>query len=250
MIRLHPAPAARLTALCALSDFGKVLAFLNAARSNLPRLSAFEVMWGAHYALNTSILDTAPLAENPAFAVIIEAESDAGPAEAEGFESFLGQMFESGLITDAVLPQSARELRNIWDIREGIGMDDHLPGLVNLDISAPAARLGKLADEARRRLEAALPGIEVFIFGHLGDGNLHICAAQPDHDADFLDQVDAIVYPLTAEAGGSISAEHGLGTLKRDWLPLMRSPAELALMRRIKAAFDPNGIMNPGKFLP
>lgn len=253
VIRLHPLPGGRLTALCALADYPAVLKLLDAARRNLPLLSAFEVMWAAHYAYNAQHLGLNPLAEPPAFAVIIETETDGSPAETDAFESFLEQVFETGIITDAALPQSERELRSIWDIREGISMDSDMPNLVNLDISARPSELGLLADRAQADLEAALPGIRVFTFGHLGDGNLHICAAPADGTeagADFLDRVDAIVYPLVAGAGGSISAEHGIGTLKRDWLHLMRSPAELALMRRIKAAFDPNGIMNPGKLLP
>lgn len=250
VIRLHPLPAGRLTALCGLADFDAVLALLAQARRALPRLSGFEVMWGAHFAFSAGLLNARPLAEMPAFAVILETETDGGPAEAAAFQSLLEQAFEAGTIADATLPQSERETRAIWEIREGIGMDAHLPGLVNLDISAPASRLGRLAETARAGLEAALPGITVLIYGHLGDGNLHITAAQPGFAADFAHRVDAVVYPLVAQAGGSISAEHGIGTHKRDWLHLMRSPAELALMRRIKAGFDPNGIMNPGKLLP
>ena len=251
VIRLHPRPGGRLTALCALADYAAVLQLLDEARRALPRLSAFEVMWQAHYAHNAGHLGVNPLSEPPPFSVILETETDASAAESDAFEGFLERIFEAGLITDAALPQSERELRSIWDIREGISMDADLPGLVNLDISAPASKLGGLADRAQEQLEAAMPGTRVFTFGHLGDGNLHICAAPPPGGAeDFLNRVDAITYRLVAEAGGSISAEHGIGTLKRDWLHLMRSPAELALMRRIKAAFDPNGIMNPGKLLP
>ena len=250
VLRLHPLPAGRLTALCGLSDYASVLALLALARNGLPRLSGFEVMWGAHFAFNADLLGLRPLSGMPGFAVILESETDGSAAEAEHFQSLLEQAFESGIIADATLPQSERETRSIWDIREGLGMDEHLPGLVNLDISAPAAKLGHLAEAARQQLEAALPGIIVLIYGHLGDGNLHITAAQPDHGPDFAHQVDAVVYPLVAAEGGSISAEHGIGTHKRDWLHLMRTPSDLALMRRIKVAFDPNGIMNPGKLLP
>lgn len=250
VVRLHPLPAGRLTALCGLADFAAVLALLALARKGLPRLSAFEVMWGAHFRLNAELLNTRPLAEMPNFAVILETETDDSPAEAGAFESLLEQAFESGIIADAALPKSQQELRRIWEIREGVEMDGQLPGLVNLDISAPASKLGRLAEAARVRLEAALPGINVLIYGHLGDGNLHITAAQPGYGPDFAHQVDAVVYPLVASEGGSISAEHGIGTHKRGWLHLMRTPPELALMRRIKAAFDPNGIMNPGKLLP
>src|SRR5690606_14001321 len=179
VVRLHPLPAGRLTALCGLADFDAVLTLLALARRGLPRLSAFEVMWGAHFAFSANLLNARPLAEMPAFAVILETETDGSEAEAGHFQSLLEQAFEAGTIADAALPQSERELRAIWEIREGLGMDDQLPGLVNLDISAPASRLGRLAETARERLEAALPGITVLIYGHLGDGNLHITAAQP-----------------------------------------------------------------------
>ncbi|MDO5603743.1 MAG: FAD-binding oxidoreductase [Paracoccus sp. (in: a-proteobacteria)] len=250
VIRLHPCPAGRLTALCGLPDFAAVLALMGRARAELPGLSAFEVMWGAHYAFNSEAEGLRLLSAPPPFAVILEAETDTSPREAEAFEALLAHAFEDGIIADAMLPQSERELRQIWTIREGLAMDRLLPGLVNLDISAPPARLGDLAEAARAALIAAMPGVVVLIYGHLGDGNLHITAARPEAGADFVHHVDAVVYPLVAAAGGSISAEHGIGLLKRDWLHLMRRPEELTLMRAIKSAFDPNGIMNPGKLIP
>lgn len=249
VFKLQPLPAGRLTALCGLADYASVLQFLALARKDLPRLSAFEVMWGDHFRFNSEAESLRLLEQHPAFAVILETETDMSATEYSRFEDLLSQAFEAGILTDAMLPQSQADLADIWKIREGLVMDSLLPGLVNLDISAPAPVLGSLAEELRSALAQNIAGITVLIYGHLADGNLHITASVPQPDAGFSAGVDSVVYPMVAAAGGSISAEHGIGTLKRDWLHLMRSPAELALMKSIKSVFDPAGIMNRGKLL-
>lgn len=248
VLRLAPLPAARLTALLASSDFDAVLRLLARARDGLPGLSAFEAMWADHYGWNARANGTRLFAETPPLSVILEAEGDGSPAEARRFEAVLAAALEAGEATDAIVPQSGREVAAIWAVREGMAMDAAMPGLVNLDVSLPPSRLGVFADACGVALARALPGAAVFRFGHVGDGNLHVCV----HEAEGTDaarRVDAAVYPVVAAMGGAISAEHGIGLLKRDWLHLSRSPADLAALRQVKRALDPNGILNPGKVL-
>ena len=160
----------------------------------------------------------------------------------------LGAALEAGEASDAILPQSGREVAAIWAVREGFGMDPVMPGLVSLDVSLPPSRLGDFADACSAVLAQAMPTASVFRFGHVGDGNLHVCVHEPGGE-NTAHRVDAAVYPLLAEMGGIISAEHGIGLLKRDWLHLSRSADDLAALRSIKRALDPNGILNPGKVL-
>ena len=248
VLRLAPLPAARLTALLALPDFAAVLRLLRRARDGLPGLSAFEAMWADHFGWNTGNTGVRLFAETPPIAVIIEVESDGSTAAADRFEAVLGAALEAGDATDAILPQSGREVAAIWAVREGFGMDPVMPGLVSLDVSLPPSRLGDFADACSAVLAQAMPAASVFRFGHVGDGNLHVCVHEPGGE-DTAHRVDAAVYPLLAEMGGIISAEHGIGLLKRDWLHLSRSADDLAALRSIKRALDPNGILNPGKVL-
>jgi FAD/FMN-containing dehydrogenase len=129
-------------------------------------------------------------------------------------------------------------------------MDQLLPGLINLDVSLPIGDLGAFAGDCEAALLSRFPAAHVSFFGHVGDSNLHVAVwieKPSEHD---LHEIDAIAYDLVRKYNGSISAEHGIGTLKRDFLNHSRSEAEINVMRRIKAALDPNGILNPGKVIP
>jgi FAD/FMN-containing dehydrogenase len=129
-------------------------------------------------------------------------------------------------------------------------MDQLLPGLINLDVSLPVGQLDDFAGECERDLLGRFPAAHVSFFGHVGDSNLHVAIGIEKASEHDLHEVDAIAYDLVRKYKGSISAEHGIGTLKRDFLDHSRSEAEIGVMRRIKAALDPNGIMNPGKVIP
>ncbi len=244
VFRLRPLPRARATALCALASYADVLALLAKARVDLPGLSAFEAMWRDYFALNRALAGLRLFAEAPAFAVILEAQTDA-----EVLQVFLEGAYGAGLVADALVAQTEAEARDFWTVREGHAMDTHLPGLINLDVSMPVGRLDDFARACREALLARFPGAHVSFFGHVGDSNLHVAVALPGGPRDGAHAVDAIAYGLVRELGGSVSAEHGIGTLKRDWLGHSRSPAEIAAMRAIKSALDPEGILNPGKVL-
>lgn len=136
----------------------------------------------------------------------------------------------------------------MWTLREGLAIDA-LPNLVNFDVSLPTGDLGAFAARCDAALRARWPDIVCLFFGHVGDGNVHIgvsLAAMTDADAD---EIDRRTYAIVREMGGSVSAEHGIGVLKRDYLAHTRSDSEIALMRTLKAALDPGGILNPGKVL-
>ncbi|MCZ4094005.1 FAD-binding oxidoreductase [Sinorhizobium psoraleae] len=249
VLRLRPLPAGRLTALCALDSYADVVALLKRAQRELSGLSAFEAMWESYFRFNCEAEGRQFFETAPAFAAIIEPDIRGHDGEREQFETFLGQVLEDGLIGDALLAQSEKEAQAFWRVREGHAMDRLLPSLVNLDVSLPIGDIGRFADECGKALSTRFPSAHVSFFGHVGDSNLHIAFSVPDADEETAHHVDAIVYPLVAVYCGSISAEHGIGTLKRDFLDRSRSAAELDVMRRIKNALDPNGILNPGKVL-
>ncbi|WP_428925055.1 FAD-binding oxidoreductase [Marinibacterium sp. SX1] len=240
VLRLRPLPAPPETALCALPDFDAVIALMGDARARLD-LSAFEVMWRDHFEMSGG---AGLFAERPPLVVLIEAEGG-------GLEPVLEAAFEAGLITDALLAKSGAEARRFWEIRESLHPTRDLDGLLNLDVSLPVAAMAPFVADCTARVRALDPAADCYFFGHVGDGNLHLMAALPGLDWQAGETaLQAAAYDLVRAAGGSISAEHGIGTLKRPFLGQSRSADEIALMRAIKAVFDPAGRMNPGKLLP
>jgi FAD/FMN-containing dehydrogenase len=250
VLKLKPLPASRSTALCAVTSYEKVVSLLRMAKLMLANVSAFEVMWDSYFRFNAEALSLKFFDVDHPFLVIVEEDLFGNDGGGERFEAFLAAAFEEGLIEDALIAQSEKEARNFWSVREGYTMDKMLPSLVNLDISMAIGRIGDYAAECGAALLKRFPGAHVSFFGHIGDSNLHVTIATKAGTEEDLHGIDEIAYDLVRKYGGSISAEHGIGTLKRDYLGHSRSPEELAVMRRIKAALDPNGILNPGKVLP
>jgi FAD/FMN-containing dehydrogenase len=161
-----------------------------------------------------------------------------------------------GCVVDAIVAESLAQARQLWHIRESISLAQAEEGLnIKHDISIPVSRIPEFVEETDALLAQALPGVRLVNFGHLGDGNLHYNVQAPESgDAKaFLQaeeaRVNALVYDTVTRFGGSISAEHGVGSLKRDQLAQHKSPVALGLMRAIKQALDPQGLMNPGRVL-
>jgi FAD/FMN-containing dehydrogenase len=250
VLRLHALPAARLTALCALSGFDAVLALLARVRRDLPGLSAFEAMWRGYFSLNSAAEGVRLFADPPPFAVILEVEAEADPGAQARFEAVLATALEAGIIFDALIAQSGKEVEAFWAVREGHQMDRLLPGLMNLDVSLPIGRMGDYATAVSEAVTKRFPAARVDAFGHVGDGNLHLAILPPTPDGRDVHAIAGLVYDLLRPFDGSISAEHGIGTLKRAWLGHSRSAAEIATMRRLKTALDPACLLNPGKVLP
>ena len=171
-------------------------------------------------------------------------------------ESALGAAFDAGLASDAVIAASLSQANSFWAVRESIPLSKRVYGTaVNHDISVPVSRIPDFLTACAAAIADVAPAAEIIAFGHVGDGNLHYSACEPKQAeapvlAALAPQITAIVHATTQKFGGSISAEHGVGRLKRDELAEIRSPAATAAMKAIKAALDPNGIMNPGRVVP
>jgi FAD/FMN-containing dehydrogenase len=240
VLRLHPPPGNINTALCALSSYEDVVKLLRDAQATIGNIAAFEALWRDYHVYSSSALKFR-FFENPyPFWVIIESAND--------METFLGGALESGLITDCIIATSEIQARDMWSVREGHAIDA-LPNLINFDVSLPIAGIGAFAEACTNALKTRWPAAHVFCFGHIGDSNLHVSVSTHFGAAEDMHDVDDIVYGTLRPFNGSISAEHGIGVMKRPYLAQSRSPAELALMRTLKRALDPKGILNPGKVI-
>ncbi|AIO41055.1 FAD binding domain protein [Burkholderia cenocepacia] len=250
VLRLHPKLAEPATALCRVHGYDAVVALWNRVRV-LPELVSFEAMWPAFYdyvARRTPGV-AAPFAGEGGFAVLIECATSAPGSDARAaLETALADAFDAGLVDDAALATSERQARDLWTLREGLAIDA-LPHLINFDVSLPTGELGAFAARCEAALRGRWPDIACLFFGHVGDGNVHIGVSLAGMRATDPEEIDDCVYAVVRDMSGSVSAEHGIGVLKRRYLAHARSDAEIALMRRLKAALDPAGVLNPGKVL-
>lgn len=250
VLRLRPLATTRCTALCALADFDAVVALLKLARVQLAGLSALEVMWQDYFSMVEHAEGLRLFSPTPALAVIVESEGIDDADHADKFEAFLACAFDAGILTDALIAQSSNDANAFWAVREGHKLSQIMPHVINFDVSLDISHMGDFVEACRGALHQKLPGNRALFFGHAGDGNLHIVVDSPAAaDGAAPDAAHQIVYDLVRSAGGSVSAEHGIGTLKRDYLSFSRSRAEIAVMHAIKHALDPEGILNPGKLL-
>jgi FAD/FMN-containing dehydrogenase len=249
VLRLFPKPSTVSTAFCVLPDYDSVVAFLTRARAGLGgTLSAFEVLWPAFYRIATEQFGrSGPLPAGDGIYVLMEAMGTDRTGDEAQFSTVIEAALEDGLMHDAVIAQSGRQVQEIWDIRDSVA-EFHRTFWphVGFDISVPTGQIGRFVADCSAALERRHQGIRALWFGHIADSNLHICVKQ-DTDGPTKQEIDAIVYAAVRDYGGSISAEHGIGLLKKKYLPYSRSSAELDVMRRIKSVLDPNGILNPGK---
>jgi FAD/FMN-containing dehydrogenase len=218
----------------------------------LPDASSFEVMWPDFYryvSANTPNVG-APLQAQQAFYVLIECATASRDekASAARLESCLGEWFEAGLVGDAVLATSLQQAQELWQIREGLAIDE-LPNLINYDVSLPIGVIGDFAERCANALRLRWPQTVSLFFGHLGDSNVHIGVSVDPLPVGGTHDVDEVVYEVVRGMMGSVSAEHCIGTHKKAFLGYSRSPQELELMRAIKRTLDPKGILNPGKVL-
>jgi FAD/FMN-containing dehydrogenase len=259
VLKLFPQPKAAITALVALATPRDALALLKLVEGECgPTLTGYELMSDVSLRLVASHFPDLPKPfpeRYPQYALL---ELSSHESEAHGvalLERAIERSLEDGLAQDAVVATSIAQSRALWAIREHIPLAQAAAGKnIKHDISVPISRIADFIETTDAQLEADYPGVQVVCFGHLGDGNLHYNVAPPEgiHHDDFLAEqgpINRIVHDSVAAHGGSISAEHGIGALKRDELPRYKSPVELQLMRAVKAALDPLGIMNPGKIL-
>jgi FAD/FMN-containing dehydrogenase len=251
VLRLRPQPSAVSTAWCGLPDYGAVTTLLARAQAGLPAgVSAFEVMWPGYYEFVLGHLPELrrPLQGRHAYYVLLESSGADAPRQAEAFEAFLAGLLEEGVLADAALAASHADAQAFWAIRDAPGEYPRiLPGHVAFDVSFAICDVGEAARRCDAALRARWPEAVILVYGHLGDGNIHIVvkAAAPAT----AEQIESVVYGITRELNGSVSAEHGIGTKKLEVLGFSRSVADLAAMRAVKAALDPLGLLNPGKLL-
>jgi FAD/FMN-containing dehydrogenase len=258
-LALQPRPAATMTALAACASLDACVALLGAARRRLgPGLTGFEVMNALSLELVARHLPQlkAPLAASP-WSVLLELSDNDGETPArERFEALLGDALEQGVIGDAAIAANMAQSRAMWHLREAIPLAQAEEGLnIKHDIALPVSKIPAFCAAIDAALMRAIPGVRLVNFGHLGDGNLHYNVQGPvgEEAAAFLaaheTRANHIVYDAVSAHGGSISAEHGIGVLKREDLPLYKDATALALMRAVKSALDPQNLLNPGRVL-
>ena len=256
-LKLHPQPRARMTALAACDTLRDAVSLLGLTQSRCgAALTGFEVMNALSLALVAKHFPqlTQPLGPRP-WTVLLELSDSEGEVHARTqFEALLEDALERGFIDDAAVAESLSQSHAMWHLRESIPLAQSEEGLnIKHDIALPVSRIPDFVERCDAMLGARFPGSRLVDFGHLGDGNLHYNVQAPEGiaPADFLREheaaVNALVYDQVVAHGGSISAEHGIGQLKRDELAQRKSPVALQLMRQIKQALDPHGLLNPGR---
>lgn len=252
VLRLREAPRSNQTAMVACGEFADVTRLLKHMDAALGgTLSAFEVMWNEFYRLVTTppAKGTPPLGQEHPYYVLIESSGGDTARDQARFEDALGAAIEAGMVADAVISSSEAQRESLWALRDDVESVFRLGMPVAFDVSLPVTEMEGYVGDVLARLDREWPAYRRFVFGHLGDGNLHIVAAGPP-GAEARHGIERCVYEPLASRSGSVSAEHGVGLEKQPWLALSRSDVELALMRRIKDALDPKGILNPGRVLP
>jgi FAD/FMN-containing dehydrogenase len=251
-LRVFPAPAERQVALCALPSFGQVITFLKMARERLGgELTAFEVMWNAYYRLTLERVKgvAGPLPTHHPFYVLLEASGSDPERIHADLEKLLETAMGEDLILDATLSTSNASAAAIWRIRDSsVELSRSFPytARIGFDVSLAIHRMEQYVDTIESRVKAIDPQAFLIVLGHVGDGNLHV-NVHHERTPDKHDEFEKLVYDITGEFGGSISAEHGIGILKRPYLKMSRTEEEIETMRTLKRALDPKNILNPGR---
>jgi FAD/FMN-containing dehydrogenase len=247
VLRLRPAPRTVQTAFVALGSFADVAGLLRQLGTDLEgKLSSFEVMWRNHYHYLTEETGKhqAFLPTDYPYYVLLESEGSNAEREEELFLTVLGGLMESGHVADAVIAQSSQQAAQLWEMRDDVETLAHnISPIAIFDVSLPIREMEAYVNGLEADLKQQFPEARLISFGHLGDGNIHLgVGPAPDKHA-----VECMVYEHLSRVNGSISAEHGIGLEKKEFLPYSRSETEIGLMKAVKAALDPHQLLNPGK---
>ncbi len=251
VLRLWPKQPAAATALLAVDSFAQVAELLVLSKGRLSgQLTSFEVLWNGFYRLTTTppAPSIPPLDPGSDYYVLVECLGLEQGEEQARMNAMLQQAREMSLFTEAVVAQSASQRAALWRVREDTKqMEAQYWPTFHFDISLPIAAMEGYLGQIRAELVGAFGDVKIWIFGHLADGNLHIGLYGSSIRDEDHPRVERIVYQPLAALSGSVSAEHGIGLRKKPYLGLSRTPQEIAVMRQLKAALDPRGILNPGK---
>ncbi len=250
ILRLRPLPTSEncawvsVPSFAALTDF---LGYMDAAAAGT--LSSFEAMWAEYYEFITGdkTPHRPPVAYGAPFTVLLETLGSDPERDQLRFEEILGEALEKELISDAVIAKNEAERKALWEIRDDVFQMGHVAPLWAFDISVGIADMDDYIKALKGKLTARWPDHNLFTFGHLGDGNLHVIVSVGDGSEETHHVVEELVYGGVRDLKGSVSAEHGIGLEKRGYLSYTRAPEEIALMKQMKQLFDPKGILNPGK---
>ncbi|WP_188311880.1 FAD-binding oxidoreductase [Salinarimonas soli] len=257
VLKLYPRPKLRATAFLGCASAQAALAIFERLREACgDQLTAFEYIprFGLEIVLKHAHGAVRPLAGDHAAYALVELSSPQADADLMGaLETVLGGLIEEGLVEDATLGASEAQNRALWYLREMLSeVQRNEGGSIKHDVAVPVSRVADFIEEATLACEAAMPGLRVCAFGHFGDGNIHFNLTQPVgmDKAAYLaewERFNRIVHDIVARLDGSISAEHGIGLIKRDELRLYKDPVAIDLMHTLKRALDPHNILNPGK---
>ena len=253
VLRLRPKPKSENTAFVSVNDFNNVVKLLRSLEVSLSgSLSAFEVMWSSAYRVLTGdhSHNSRPFPIEASHFVLVEALGGDPAADKDRFENALGEALQSGLVTDAMVAQSESERKSFWNIRDdipAIRSEFRDGGVITFDVSVPISQMEEYLELVENDLKQNWCDAYFYVFGHLGDSNLHLGVHIGPETESYRHDIETIVFNRLDGRGGSISAEHGIGLIKRDFIGLSRTPEELAVMRKLKIALDPKNILNPGK---
>jgi FAD/FMN-containing dehydrogenase len=245
VLKMAPQPGQSTTLLCALPDYTSAVALLRRIQRSAGTPQAYELMWQDFFRMGMSWLENpvAPMPDHHPLYVLLESS-----AASDALEQTLEAAIEAGEVVDAILATSHTQARSLWKIREATGEFPVRLAPLNFDISLPIGQIGDFAELCRERLDQRWPGNRSVYFGHIGDSNLHLtvdCNSLPQPAPVY--EIEELVYSSVGELGGAVSAEHGIGLLKREFLHHSVSAEALQTMAELKRGFDPKGILNPGK---
>ena len=252
VLRLRPALPQRHTGFVALSGFDAALRLRAAVEAAVGNdLTAFEVMWPGFYDVVADAHDgSLPVARGAGIYVLFEVESGAG-TDADAFVAQMMPVVDAEIAQDIALARSVGERNAMWSMRNDIqAMIRAFMPPVAYDISVPTAQMGRFVETVERAVSRAWPQARMTAFGHMGDNNLHLAVTLGPQTPEHKHALNLLIYGEVERLGGSISAEHGLGADKRDYLPFSRNAGEIDAMRQLKTLFDPGHILNRGKVLP
>lgn len=248
VLKLEPLPTAANTALCALSSFDDAARLFKHLKGRLPALSSFELMWDNFIAAGCDVLQRKqPFSEEWPVYALVETLGVSEGDEHRALELALAAALEDGLVADVIVAQSLDQISQLWSYREAIvELLTQMKPHAAFDIGIPTDRMAEFVESTRQSLGKSFPSQRHLFFGHLGDGNLHVLSG-PFDDVAAIHQVEEVVYRAVRDVGGSISAEHGIGLVKRPFLHMSRSSGELQLMQSLKNLLDPSGVLNAGR---